>query len=733
MTEIPRETRESTKLTPSPENQLMMKYWHKEVPPDRVKEAMKHMHEAIGRLRANPQFQKKYENIDMLWLLPLMIKESFLDNSSISRTGAIWYFQLKWDAITDAHNALKQLWIQKIYDPKNPIENCILGIMYHLDTIGRMKSVEKDVPKDFVIFSYNVGVAKTDALIELYKKEHKTGSVPSWEIFALWLAKKIDPNAQKSILLSREYSIQYVNYFWEKDWSKDTSEIRVSQRYMITKSKIQEGINYVEKIRAIAQTDQSKSRKPVTSVTSPLNTTTQPRIAQPATKPTSSTAPQTQTQNPTRVLPYDSSRSEFHGDGLVDIALYWLNNKIGKHSQYGHIQAEKWDTIIKLLRTADISPTAGNIKIFREINRLDDGEKDKKDEDTIKIWAFYLVPLVSWTPVERPPTSGEVIRPTPAPVLTPTKPSAPEKPTPQSEIEKERLSRDFYKWIDTIEVQNNSLKGKTFILDPGHGWADPWAVPIAMKDGKPIPYKMSDIVGNPGKEKVVPNWKWDGHLRVVEARVVMDVAYRVAKELRESSATVKITHYFQKWIDNDRITESHWTDVPGLLDEIERYDTWWDGSSSKFDEWSRDGLRKRVRIRNKMQERLDPNNTYFISLHADRAPHNKKMSPNILYEPGNDGQRVFAHLLAENIWNIRNDQVTAWTREKWIHVLRESHGATSQNVLIELWNMNDAATSFTLRNSDKREEYAKSIFRWLHAVATRLWPVKVSEKEKPKI
>ena len=73
---------------------------------------------------------------------------------------------------------------------------------------------------------------------------------------------------------------------------------------------------------------------------------------------------------------------------------------------------------------------------------------------------------------------------------------------------------------------------------------------------------MSDITGASGQEQVVANGKGDGALRVVEARVVMDVAYRLAKQLRENGAEVKITHYFQKDIDNSLITASSQTTAP---------------------------------------------------------------------------------------------------------------------------------------------------------------------------
>lgn len=42
----------------------------------------------------------------------------------------------------------------------------------------------------------------------------------------------------------------------------------------------------------------------------------------------------------------------------------------------------------------------------------------------------------------------------------------------------------------------------------------------------------------------------------------MDVAYRLAKHLRENGAEVKITHYFQKGIDDSQITESSQLTAP---------------------------------------------------------------------------------------------------------------------------------------------------------------------------
>jgi N-acetylmuramoyl-L-alanine amidase len=89
-----------------------------------------------------------------------------------------------------------------------------------------------------------------------------------------------------------------------------------------------------------------------------------------------------------------------------------------------------------------------------------------------------------------------------------------------------------------------------------------------------------------------------------------------------------------------------------------------------------------------------------------------------MHSQKHSGQKDFARELASSIGFVRNKPALAGSREKWIYVL-DAPWALSQNVLIELGNMNNKNTSYALRLWETREEYAEWIFEWLKKLAVR--------------
>ena len=80
----------------------------------------------------------------------------------------------------------------------------------------------------------------------------------SWDDFAKWLSSKLSPVSESKPEFSKEYNVQYKNWF-QKDWSTDESIIKIGNT-SIKRSKIQEATNYVEKIRSIQSTEQNKTK-----------------------------------------------------------------------------------------------------------------------------------------------------------------------------------------------------------------------------------------------------------------------------------------------------------------------------------------------------------------------------------------------------------------------------------------------------------------------------------------
>ncbi|NUJ97823.1 transglycosylase SLT domain-containing protein [Candidatus Gracilibacteria bacterium] len=686
-------------------------YSHEQINEQKVREATRYLSQALDRLKKNSNFNKYYGDANIGDFLPLIIKESRLINNKKSSSGAIGYFQLKSDAIEDAKQELRKLGISKFYNPENPEDNCILGIIYFLHNKNLIKNKLKgyNYDSEFELMAYNGGPKRVKSIIDVYKKENPNiGNNLKWGPFAKWLVGKLEYSSPTQSF-SEEYNIYYKNYF-SKDWSLDNTEI-IFSGIKTKKGKIYEMINYVEKINAIKSTNQEKLKN--------------------KEKGKIKGQTQSQLQRLGLVINYNKELDSFNGDGFFDESWYNFKKFIKYNSFYIQIKALNGDGAIKILERAGINPSEENLKKFYDLN-------DLENDDGIKADKYYLMPNIKSRLIKSKKgegvgkileraginpseenidkfyqinnlKSGSIIEIGKYYLL----PAGKEDKNITGENREILLEKkpDFYKWLNSIEVKNNTLKGKLFILDPGHGGADPGAIPIAKDEkGRAIPYKQSDISES---DKVTKNGKGDGKLHIVEARVVMDVSYRLAKLIKENGGEVKITHYFQNGIDNSVWTKSSLYSAQGLLDPIQNHDTWGDNTKKRFNEKSIEGLKKRVEIRNKFKIGKKKKNIYFLSIHADNQSYKDAIGINILHSKRNTGQRNFAKVLSENIGEIRNMKTTFSTRTTGIFVLNPIYGAHSQNVLIELGNMNNENTTYALRNSETRQEYAEGIFKGL--------------------
>jgi len=337
------------------------------------------------------------------------------------------------------------------------------------------------------------------------------------------------------------------------------------------------------------------------------------------------------------------------------------------------VQALNWDWVTDLLKRYWIDVNQKNINIFYDINNQNNEDK-LLEKWLLRIWKYYRLPKNQWK------------------------------------------RRNFYEWLDWIEIKNNKLKWKLFILDPWHGWRDPWSIVITKKTNwDTIPYKQSDINKN---KQITRNWEWNLKLHTIEAKVTMDISYRLAKYIKENWWNVKITHYFQSWIDNKDLINSSNKNKVWLLDEIEKYDRWWNKNNNRFIEHQKSWLRKRVQIREEFQKWYSKKNTFFISIHADAMKKNIETGLNILYDKSSDWQKRFATKLSDKIWKIRDLETNTVSRTKNdILVLNTAKWADENNVLIELWNMNNNKTNYSLITPKWRDIYAKWIFKWLSKAA----------------
>jgi len=193
------------------------------------------------------------EEIDFHRFLPLMIKESRLDENAISTSKAIWYFQLKDPAIADVNTMLTWEGIDVAgYSPKtNSDHNIIYGVSYFLKTAEQLKNKYPDIQDmdNFVYASYNAGVNKIITLIEESGAESRDEFVKYVTDDLMWLSwdsKEIDS----------PYGCKVRNFFGEKDFSKDSTEVFRKEwdfsTIVLVKSKAQEFVRYVETINGIS-------------------------------------------------------------------------------------------------------------------------------------------------------------------------------------------------------------------------------------------------------------------------------------------------------------------------------------------------------------------------------------------------------------------------------------------------------------------------------------------------
>ena len=242
------------------------------------------------------------------------------------------------------------------------------------------------------------------------------------------------------------------------------------------------------------------------------------------------------------------------------------------------------------------------------------------------------------------------------------------------------------------EILGNELNGKEFVLDPGHGSLDTWAIWLAQ---------YWDSVN---KEKVV----------VYESAVMMDLTYRIARELRAHGAKVKLTHYMNRRGIMDikdlppcsRTFNDKWEEI--------YQDIWdWVDKNSKWNLFGagKKPLTKRGEISNKYLPDL------FVSLHADMLPKwdsidDKSKILSIKYDARqqNESSKKIASQLLNNWfgyyyqWKLAQD-VKRDVIEQHLRVLNT---AKSPAVLIEFWNISQESQAYILREYSKREELAKN-------------------------
>jgi len=140
-------------------------------------------------------------------IMPSIIKESMMDNDAKSKSGAVWYFQLKPIAAKDVIVFYE---IENLnLDVNNPVDNIILGSLYRKRSLDLLKQwletnlSESDLEK-MMILSYNAWPARI-------KKLFKESKAKNYKKFEKFLAKKIGVKGNPTKKTDKTYWVDYTD------------------------------------------------------------------------------------------------------------------------------------------------------------------------------------------------------------------------------------------------------------------------------------------------------------------------------------------------------------------------------------------------------------------------------------------------------------------------------------------------------------------------------------------
>lgn len=254
-----------------------------------------------------------------------------------------------------------------------------------------------------------------------------------------------------------------------------------------------------------------------------------------------------------------------------------------------------------------------------------------------------------------------------------------------------QLFKAFEKLVESRPSKSQVLKGKTVILDPGHGGLDPGAI-VKSKDGL-------------GRD-----------IYITEAQYVYDIALRMYVLLKDHGANVYLTILAPDHLIRDTSPASNTlvnmkNQVYNLesLNIPDTKDSWPDGSQN--------GLAKRVEVIKNFTQGNNKEDAIFISLHADNQPSMPR-SIGILYEKNPEMNDGYSQRAAEEIQEAMGGKNKAYVKGQDLFVLRNN--PLKYKVLLELRNVAWSEEAWALRFSEMRQEDAERVVRGIIAFFSSL-------------
>jgi len=270
--------------------------------------------------------------------------------------------------------------------------------------------------------------------------------------------------------------------------------------------------------------------------------------------------------------------------------------------------------------------------------------------------------------------------------------------------EKNDIARSFKfdDWIDSIDVVSDELKWEVFVLDPGHGWIDPWSMP-----------KIET---------------WDGtKITIYEAPAVLDVSYRIAKFIKQHGGSIHITHYSHARGPTNRKNLTKVKERSDIYSQNNKQVTWWGNSS----------LEKRTGYANHIYAKYP--NAIFLSIHADFIAGTTWHRPIWYhYYTGNtttdihktplktiqirDKNNKIKKQWIDSHWKKTAQLLSKNTQFRWenwharaqaLYVINPGLSEIKRKVLVELANMRNQWDAWLLRTWEWRQRFADAIWESL--------------------
>ncbi len=203
------------------------------------------LQKANQKIQETPELKKilNQNDISIEILLPQIIKESNMDNKSISESWAQWYMQIMPIAIDEIYRIYKDIpWLK--LDKNDPIDNIIYGLLYRkclqseFNTyINKNNIPANDQQKEHLInLAYNIWPSRLKKFIDNIQTAEK-------EQVQKELTRYIGLDYKPKKTYDKVYNITYTDVFWGE---------AIKTQSPREKKKVYEGIRYANIIDAIA-------------------------------------------------------------------------------------------------------------------------------------------------------------------------------------------------------------------------------------------------------------------------------------------------------------------------------------------------------------------------------------------------------------------------------------------------------------------------------------------------